>query len=178
MQSKQLRFSFGVVKIWPLAIYLICQLLWSWPAWSAQLFPPQNSYGQASCPDGKVLSWTDDGVWCADPTPGINVSCPEGGLLTGISNGVPNCTTIPTCAPDQVLSSSGARFSCKTMRAAIGSCYWQAVPFGLRNWTCAHPNDVVMGIGYEDAEWTDATDNQSYPEVNQLLCCQLSIVTD
>jgi hypothetical protein len=53
-----------------------------------------------------------------------------------------------------------------------GSCAWKTVPSGSRNWTCDN-GEFVAGIGYEGTVWTSVTDDEVYPEVNQLYCCKI-----
>ena len=75
---------------------LICFCTLATSAQAGQLFPP-NNIGQnpnVSCPNGELLTWHGDRVDCTSPTPGVTVSCPAGQVLTGITNGVPVCTSI------------------------------------------------------------------------------------
>ena len=76
------------------ATAFICFGSLSVPAHAGQLFPPANigSNPNTSCPNGSLLTWRGDHVDCANPTPGVTVSCPSGQVLNGISNGVPMCT--------------------------------------------------------------------------------------
>ncbi len=63
-------------------------------AQAGQLFPPNNigSNPNVPCPNGSMLDWTGDAVECTDPTPGVTVSCPQGQVLNGITNGKPVCS--------------------------------------------------------------------------------------
>jgi len=76
-------------------------------AQAGQLFPPANLTGTAinlPCPNNEVLTWSGDSVVCVDPTLAINVSCPEGTVMTGISGGSAVCTqTASTCPSGQTL---------------------------------------------------------------------------
>lgn len=66
------------------------------PAHAGQLFPPVGP-----CPVNTVLRWdgTHGAVYCGDATPAVNVSCPAGQLLSGISSGVAVCTSPATGTP-------------------------------------------------------------------------------
>lgn len=66
------------------------------------LFPPANigDNPNVKCPNGQVLNWTGQTVECADPTPGVTISCPPGQTLTGVTNGIATCSSIlPQCTP-------------------------------------------------------------------------------
>ena len=75
------------------ATAFICFGSLSVPAHAGQLFPPANigQHPNVSCPNGSLLTWHGDHVDCADPTPGVSVTCPAGQVLTGIASGVPSC---------------------------------------------------------------------------------------
>ena len=66
-------------------------------AQAGQLFPPANIGAQpnAACPNGYLLDWTGQSVECTNPTPGVTVSCANGTVMTGILNGVAQCTNPP-----------------------------------------------------------------------------------
>ena len=76
---------------------------------AGQLFPPANigKNPNVTCPNGQLLGWTGDAVACADPTPGVTVSCPSGDVLTGITNGVADCVPLPTATSTTTTVSSG-----------------------------------------------------------------------
>jgi len=80
---------------------LVCFCGLAVPAQAGQLFPPENigPNPNVSCPNGRVLTWHVDHIDCADPTPGVSVSCPAGQVVADISNGAPVC--IPLLSPSQ-----------------------------------------------------------------------------
>jgi len=106
---------------------------------AAQLFPPANIGADPNvpCPNGGVLSWSGDGVICVDPTAGVNVSCPAGQMLTGISNGQAVCAGTSTS-----LSCSGPGCEVPGNGSCLGA---NCVVDG--NGTCAGAGCRVMGSG-------------------------------
>ena len=92
---------------------------------AGQLFPPDNigSNPNVPCPYGEVVTWHGDRVDCVNPTPGVTVSCPVGQVLTGITNGVPVCTTanritiVDNCTP--AVSGGSVRVSRWAMRQSF-----------------------------------------------------------
>ena len=86
-------------------------------AQAGQLFPPADLAAagtpNVSCPNGKVLTWgklasapTDPVIICADPTPGVTVTCPAEQVLTGITNGQAVCAasnSSTSCPANQVM---------------------------------------------------------------------------
>jgi hypothetical protein len=78
------------------AFLSVCLLaLLAVPAQAGQLFPPANigANPNVKCPNGEMLTWVVDHVECANPTPGVTVSCSSGQVLTGIQNGQPVCSS-------------------------------------------------------------------------------------
>ncbi len=106
--------------------------------------------------------------------PGYN-TMPPNSICRTDGSGYFRCDTyVATCGAGQVSKWRGDWFECVSVSNQSSNCYWKSVPWGVHNWQCDdYTRQYVAGIGYEGAEWTDNMDYHSYPEVNQLLCCNL-----
>ena len=58
------------------------------------------------------------------------------------------------------------------VRGLSDNCAWYPVAMGSRTLMCP-AGRVATGIAYEGAEWSTLADNHSYPEVDQIYCCEM-----
>jgi hypothetical protein len=123
---------------------LICFCVLAPPVEAGQLFPPANigSNPNIACPNSEVLAWTGETVACVNPTPGVSVSCTAGQVLMGISNGLPVCTSVPSCQAGQTLNYDGTTFVCTA--SAIPTCAAdQVISFNGKNFVCVNQDPAV-----------------------------------
>lgn len=108
---------------------------------AGNLFPPNNigSNPNIACPNGTVLKWTGDAVNCADPTPGVNVSCPTGKIMIGITKGVPTCITPTSSVVSAPSESCATNIPLFNGYPSIAAC-----PTGY----------ILTGGGYQITKWT------------------------
>ncbi len=130
-------FLFGTV------LFYLCTIAAS--AQAGKLFPPSNIGANPNipCPSNQLLAWTGDAVACANPTPGVSVSCPAGTVLNALNGASPpTCVSVPSCSVNQQLNFNGTQFVCTP--STVPTCAaGQAITFNGTSFVCVNEDPAV-----------------------------------